>query len=73
MKPSRYIVDITSITTSEILGNFTGNYLYSSFNDTDPDGGIVYITEGGQSKKNTIKQLKFYELRNCLAENIMTF
>lgn len=46
MDPSKYTVNITSITSSEIKGTFTGNYLFSSFNDTDPDGGIVYITEG---------------------------
>ncbi len=46
MDPSKYTVNITSISSSEITGTFTGNYLYSSFNDTDPDGGIVYITEG---------------------------
>lgn len=45
MDPSKYIVNITSITSTQIVGNFTGNYLYSSINNTDPDGGIVYITE----------------------------
>ncbi len=44
--PSKYTANITSITPSEIKGTFTGNYLYSSFNDDDPDGGIVRITEG---------------------------
>lgn len=45
--PSKYIVNITSITPTQIKGTFTGNYLYDSFHDdNDPDGGIVYITEG---------------------------
>ena len=45
-EPSKYIVNITSITSTEIKGTFTGNYLYSSFDSDDPDGGIVQITEG---------------------------
>lgn len=44
--PSKYIVNITSITPTQIQGTFTGNYLYSTSYNTDPDGGIVYITEG---------------------------
>lgn len=45
-EPSKYIVNITSITSTEIKGTFTGNYLYSSFNSDDADGGTVQITEG---------------------------
>lgn len=46
-KPSsKYTVNISSITPTEIRGTFTGNYLYSSFNSDDADGGIVQITEG---------------------------
>ena len=44
--PSKYTVNITSITSTQIKGTFTGNYLYDSFNSDDPDGGIVYITNG---------------------------
>lgn len=44
--PSKYTVNITSITPTQIKGNFTGNYLYDNSLSTDPDGGIVYITEG---------------------------
>ncbi len=44
--PSKYIVNITSITPTQIKGTFTGNYLYDNFSSDDPDGGIVNITEG---------------------------
>lgn len=44
--PSKYIVTITSITPTQIKGTFTGNYLYDDSNSTDPDGGIMNITEG---------------------------
>ena len=44
--PSKYTVNITSITPTQIKGTFTGNYLYSTSNSYDPDGGIVHITEG---------------------------
>ncbi|HMO61708.1 MAG TPA: hypothetical protein PKC39_09570 [Ferruginibacter sp.] len=38
---SRYMVNITSITATEIEGTFTGNFLYDSFNDN-----AANITEG---------------------------
>lgn len=38
---SKYIVTLTSITATELRGNFTGNYLYNDF-----DGESLDITEG---------------------------
>ena len=46
MPPSKYVVNISSITSTTITGTFTGNYLYDSFSADDADGGIVKITEG---------------------------
>lgn len=47
MPPSKYTVNISSITSTTITGTFTGNYLYDNFHDDDDaDGGIVKITEG---------------------------
>jgi hypothetical protein len=46
-KPSaKYIINITSITSTQISGTFTGNYLYDDFSSNDPDGGVIPITEG---------------------------
>jgi hypothetical protein len=39
--PSRYIVNVTSITDKELRGSFTGNYLHDYFDDESLD-----ITEG---------------------------
>jgi hypothetical protein len=44
--PSKYTISITSITSSQIKGTFTGNYLYDNFSSGDADGGVVEITEG---------------------------
>lgn len=44
--PSKYTINLTSISPTQLKGNFTGNYLYDSFNSDDPDGGVVKITEG---------------------------
>lgn len=44
--PSKYTVKINSITPSQIKGTFTGNYLSSISNQNDPDGGVIYVTEG---------------------------
>ena len=41
--PSKYIVTITSITSDEITGNFTGNYLYDDFSTS---AGIFEIPKG---------------------------
>lgn len=39
--PSRYLVNVTSITDKELRGSFTGNYLYDDF-----DGETLNITDG---------------------------
>lgn len=44
--PSKYTVNITSITPTQLKGTFSGNYLYDNNNSSDPDGGITKITEG---------------------------
>ena len=41
---SRYTVNITSITSTELKGTFTGNYLIDDFNTPDPES--IPITEG---------------------------
>lgn len=41
MPASKYTVNITSISSTEIQGNFVGNYLYDNFNDE-----IFNLTEG---------------------------
>lgn len=46
LAPSKYTVNITSITPTQIKGTFEGNYLYDNFSSGDTDGGIAYITEG---------------------------
>ena len=46
MPAAKYIINITSITTAQITGTFTGNYLYDDFSSGDPDGGVLPITEG---------------------------
>ena len=38
---SKYIVNVTSITSTELRGTFTGNYLYDNF-----DQESLPITEG---------------------------
>ncbi len=43
MLPSKYIFNITSITTTDITGTFTGNYLYDSFGSS---ASTLDITEG---------------------------
>jgi len=46
-KPSaKFIINVTSITSTQISGTFTGNYLYDDFSSGDPDGGVIAITEG---------------------------
>jgi hypothetical protein len=42
-EPSKYTINITSITPTHISGNFTGNYLYDFPKDDD---GTIGITEG---------------------------
>ncbi|MEP6950627.1 MAG: hypothetical protein ABI863_15185 [Ginsengibacter sp.] len=44
--PSKYTISVTSITTTQIKGTFTGNYLYDNFSSGDADGGVVEVTEG---------------------------
>lgn len=44
--PSKYVINITSITSTELKGTFTGNYLYDDFSSGDANGGVVQITEG---------------------------
>jgi hypothetical protein len=44
--PSKFVISITSITSTQIKGTFTGNYLYDDFSSSDPDGGVVPVTEG---------------------------
>ena len=46
MPSAKYTVNITSITSTQISGTFTGNYLYDDFSSDDPDGGVIPITEG---------------------------
>lgn len=41
MPESKFIINITSITSSHIEGNFNGNYLYDSFDDV-----MLGLTEG---------------------------
>ena len=43
---SKYVINITSITSTELSGTFTGNYLYDDFSSADANGGVVQITEG---------------------------
>ncbi len=45
-EPSKYVINITSITPTELKGTFTGNYLYDDFSSTDANGGVIQITEG---------------------------
>jgi hypothetical protein len=42
-EPSKYTINITSITPTHISGNFAGNYLYDFPKDDD---GTIAITEG---------------------------
>ena len=52
-EPSKYIVTLTSVSSTQIKGTFSGNYLYDSFNSDDADKGIVQITEGTFQLKRT--------------------
>ncbi len=45
-EPSYYSVQITSITDTEIQGNFTGNYLHNSLLTGSGVDDVVEITEG---------------------------
>ena len=44
-EPSKYTITITTITATEIAGNFTGNYLYNLTPGRGPED-IINITEG---------------------------
>jgi hypothetical protein len=44
MAPSKYTINITSITSEVIEGTFSGNYLYDSFGTDGSD--VMLITEG---------------------------